>query len=261
MISKSTQLRGLLWREIERYLKVPLQTVAAPIVNSILYLLIFGVSLGRSIAIEHASSYLVFLIPGLVAMACIRNAFENSSSALLSQKYFNELQDLRVTPLTIGQLCFAKTVGSLTRGVFVALLTLLVGEGFYLSTQGEMLPFALPFMFLFFLFFGGMAFASLGVAVGMWSKSFEHIGAVSSLILLPLIYLGGVFFDLQSMAPIWQTLSRFNPLFYLIQGIREAMLGGDRADLKEYALFAFIFFVLCYILALLSLKKGARYLR
>ncbi len=261
MISKSIQLRGLLWREIERYLKVPLQTIATPIVNSILYLLIFGVSLGGSIAIQHASSYLVFLVPGLIAMACIRNAFENSSSALLSQKYFNELQDLRVTPLTVGQLCFAKTVGSLTRGIFVALLTLLVGEGFYWATQGDLLPLKHPLLFIFFLLFGGMAFASLGIAVGMWSKSFEHIGAVSSLILLPLIYLGGVFFDLQSMAPLWQTLSRFNPLFYLIQGVREAMLGGTRVDLQQYALFAFIFFVLCYILALLSLKKGARYLR
>lgn len=260
-MNKSIQFFGLFRREVRRYFKVSLQTLGAPIVNSALYLLIFGVSLGRTFTFDQEVPYLAFLIPGLIAMAFIRGIFENSTSAIMSQKYVNELQDLRSAPLSIGQICLSKTIASLTRGCLVGVLTLIVGEIFYLIEYKELLGIAAPGVLAFFLLFGGLAFGSLGVAIGMVSRNFEHVGAISALVLLPLIYLGGVFFDLSKMHPFWQTLSHFNPLFYIISGVRYGMLGIDGGDLKWAAGLSFLFFIFCYILALLSLKRGARYSR
>jgi len=255
------QVQGLYKREVARFLKVPLQTVGAPIVNSILYLLIFGVSLGHSIRLENNIPYLAFLIPGLIAMSLIKNAFDNSTSAIMGQKYVNELQDLRVTPFSLQQLCAAKTLSSLTRGLFVGLITYCVGQTFYYFQMGHFLPIANPLVFIYFLIFGGLAFGNLGIAIGMWSKSFEHVGAVSMLILLPLIYLGGVFFSLEGMHSFWQSTSHFNPLFFIINGIRYGMLGSTDIHLGIAGVVTFAFFLVCYILALFSLRNGPRYMR
>ncbi|MGE0831847.1 MAG: ABC transporter permease [Simkaniaceae bacterium] len=260
-MNKRIQVWGLLRREVSRFFKVPLQTIGAPIINSVLYLLIFGVSLGASLTLHETVPYLAFLIPGLIAMSLIKNAFDNSTSALIGQKYVNELQDLRVTPFTIGQLCLSKTVASLFRGILVGLITYIVGEVFYWSVEKTFLGIAHPLSFLYFILLGGLSFGSLGIAVGMWAKSFEHIGAISMLILLPLIYLGGVFFNLESAHLFWQTLSHFNPLFYIINGVRYGMLGVADTSALLAAIVTFIFFLVCTLLALISLQKGSRYLR
>lgn len=244
-----------------RYFKVPLQTIGAPIVNSILYLLIFGVSLGGSIALDEELPYLAFLIPGLIAMSFIKNAFDNATSAIMGQKYVNELQDLRVTPLSPIQILLAKTTASLMRGVIVGCITLIVGEVFYYIVMGKLLLIAQPVVLLYFVVLGGMAFASLGVAIGMWSRSFEHVGAVSIVILLPLIYLGGVFFSLDHVHSFWQFLSHANPLFYIINGVRHGILGSAHSYLSLSLIITMIFFLFCFFLSLQSLKKGSRYMR
>jgi ABC-2 type transport system permease protein len=260
-MNKFTQLMGLYNREVARFLKVPLQTVGAPIINSLLYLLIFGVSLGHSIQLESNIPYLAFLIPGLIAMSMIKNSFDNATSAIMGQKYVNELQDLRVAPLSYQQLIAAKSLSSLTRGLFVGLITYIVGQVFYVIQMGHFLPVEDPVIFLYFSLFGGLAFGNLGIAIGMWSKSFEHVGAVSMLILLPLIYLGGVFFSLEGLHSFWQSLSHFNPLFFMINGIRYGMLGHTDIHLGVASLVTFGFFLLCYFLAYLSLRNGSNYIR
>lgn len=258
---KLIQFFGLFRREVVRFLKVPLQSIGAPIVNSCLYLLIFGVSLGHSIQVHENISYLAFLIPGLIAMSIVKNAFDNSTSALIGQKYVNELQDLRTTPLSVSQIWLSKTAASLVRGLLVGLITYAVGQIFHLIWEAEFLPIVDLKAFVFFSLFSGLAFGSLGIAIGMWAKSFEHIGAISMLVLLPLIYLGGVFFTLENAHVFWQTLSHFNPLFYIINGMRYGMLGICDIHLGLAAAVTFVFFLICYVLAILSLRKGSRYLR
>ncbi|MCP5506515.1 MAG: ABC transporter permease [Chlamydiales bacterium] len=260
-MNKARQMLGLFQREVARFFKVPLQTLGAPIVNSFLYLLIFGVSLGGSITIDENVPYLAFLIPGLIAMSVIKNAFDNATSSIMGQKYVNELQDHRTTPLSLQQLCLSRSLASLVRGLLVGLITYLVGQSFYLVFQGHFLPIHDPWIFLYFIIFGGLAFGSLGTAIGMWSNSFEHVGAVSMLVLLPLIYLGGVFFSLDQAHTFWQTLSHFNPLYYMIDGIRYGMLGTSDLSAPLAALVTLAFFLLCYVLALLSLRPGKNYLR
>lgn len=255
------QVSGLFRREVCRFFKVPLQTLGAPIVNSFLYLLIFGVSLGHSIHLEDNVPYLAFLIPGLIAMSIIKNAFDNATSSIMVQKYVNELQDHRTSPLTLQQLCLARGLASLTRGLLVGLITYLVGQAFFLIFQGTFLPLYNPYAFLYFAVFGGLAFGNLGTAIGMWSKSFEHVGAVSMLILLPLIYLGGVFFSLENAHSFWQRLSHINPLYYMINGVRYGFLGKSDIHFVLAASVTFLFFVVCYLLALISLRKGSNYMR
>ena len=163
------QIFGLFKREVTRFCKVPLQTVGAPIVNSFLYLLIFGVNLGHSIDLDPHLSYLAFLIPGLIAMSITKNAFDNATSSIMGQKYVNELQDYRVSPLSFQQLCLARTFASLTRGLLVGCITYLVGQAFFLIYHQTFLPFYHPYIFLFFALFSGLAFGNLGTAIGMWS--------------------------------------------------------------------------------------------
>ncbi|QVL56803.1 MAG: ABC transporter permease [Simkaniaceae bacterium] len=258
---KWIQFYGLFKREVARFFKVPLQTLGAPIVNSFLYLLIFGVSLGHSIHLENNLPYLAFLIPGLIAMSIIKNAFDNATSSIMGQKYVNELQDHRTAPLSLQQLCFARGFASLTRGLLVGLITFLVGQAFFFVFQGRFLIIYNPWIFIYFAVFGGLAFGNLGTAIGMWSKSFEHVGAVSMLVLLPLIYLGGVFFSLENAHSFWQTISHINPLYYIINGIRYGVLGTSDINFMLSASVTLAFFVVCYLFALMSLRKGSNYMR
>jgi len=255
------QFQGLCMREMSRLFKIPLQTFGAPIVNAVLYLMIFGVGLSRSIRSSDGIPYLAFLIPGLVTMSVIKNAFDNATSSIIGPKYVNDLQDLRTTPLSIFQISFAKSLVSLSRGVLIALITYITGQLFFFSTQGKFLVVAHPWISVYFLLVGGLSFGFLGVAIGMWARSFEHIGAISALILLPLIYLGGVFFTLSYLHPIWQTLSFFNPLFYFINGIRYGILGATDVGFYQLIFVTFSFLCLTCICAHLTLKKGSNYLR
>lgn len=260
-MNRSIQFWGLFSREVRRYFKVPLQTLGAPIVGTSLYLLIFGISLGGSIHVQENVPYLAFLIPGLIAMSIIKNAFDNSTSAIVGPKYTNEMQDLRTTPFSINQISFAKTLASLSRGILVGVITYSVGQLFYYLRLDSFMEITHWGSLFFFIVFGGMAFGQLGIAIGMWASSFEYIGAVSMLVLLPLIYLGGVFFDLQNAHHFWQFVSHMNPLFYIINGIRYGILGQADVNMTLAVFVTLAFFLITYVLSLLSLRKGSHYLR
>jgi ABC-2 type transport system permease protein len=255
------QIRGLFNREVSRFFQVPLQTLCAPMVNTTLYLMIFGVNLSKAFDLLNAIPYLAFLIPGLIAMAVFKNAFDNATSSVIGPKYVNELQDLRTVPLTMFQISLAKSLASFTRGAIVGVITYLIGQTFFYLTKGELLPIVSPLALIYFLFTGGLAFGFLGTAIGMWARTFEHVGAVSELILLPLIYLGGVFFDLSHLPPFWEKISLFNPLFYMINGVRYGVLGSTDISATLSAIVTLCILCISYILAHFSLKKGARYLR
>ena len=255
------QFLGLFQREIARFFKVPLQTIGAPIVNAFLYLLIFGVNLGRAIQPNAPFSYLTFLTSGLIAMSMIRNTFDNATSSIMGQKYVNELQEHRTAPLSLQQLCIARGAACLVRGGLVAGMTYLVGQLFSYVFEKKFFAIQEPFLFLYFSILGGLTFAYLGIAIGMWSKTFEHVGAISMLLLLPLIYLGGVFFSLKGIHPLWEILSYLNPLYYIIDGIRFGILGFSDISLKLASWVTLSFAIFSYCIALFSLRKGTRYIR
>lgn len=244
-------------REMQRFIKVIFQTVFTPMINSTLYLLIFGVSLGQSIQLDHPITYLEFLIPGLVMMSVVSNAFQNSSSSIVSGKFQGDLEDWKIVPLSGQQTIWALSIGGLTRGVVVGLITFLVGEIFVFVTTGSLMPVKHPFVLMYFLTMGGLAFAKFGIPVAFWAKTFDQVSAIGSFVLLPLIYLGGVFFSLSNLHPFWQAISQFNPVLYFINGVRYGILGVSDVNIGQAAIVSAGFVVIAHIVALRAIKTGS----
>lgn len=251
---------SLLHREVMRFFKVSAQTLLTPMINSSLYLLIFGVSLGASIQIDSEFSYLAFLIPGLVMMACLNNSFQNSSSSIVGSKFGGDLEDFKAAPMGVQHLIWAYSIGGLLRGLIVGLITLVIGEIFIYFTEGHLMPIHNFFVMFYFLCIGSISFAQLGISVAFWARTFDQLSAVSGFVLLPLIYLGGVFYSIDSLHPFWQGVSRANPLLYLINGVRGGILGSSDVDLKLAFIISIAGFLVTHLIALWSLKKGS-YLR
>lgn len=247
----------LLKREVMRFNKVLAQTVLTPLINSSLYLLIFGVSLGGALKMTSGFSYLAFLIPGLVMMGCLNNAFQNSSSSIVGAKYGGDLEDYKVSPLSPQQIIWALAFGGLVRGLVVALITFLVGQIFFYQIEGVTLGVAHPGILLFFIVVGGLSFATLGISVAFWAKTFDQMSAVGAFILLPLLYLGGVFFSIENLHPFWKGLAQFNPLLYLINGVRYGMLGVSDVAMGPAALVAVGALAVFHGIALWNLSRGS----
>ncbi|MBY0452621.1 MAG: ABC transporter permease, partial [Bdellovibrionaceae bacterium] len=207
-------------REIKRFLKVIIQTVVSPVISSFLYLLVFGVSLGSSVQMKSGLSYLSFLIPGLMMMGLINNAFQNSSSSVVTSKFSGDLEDIRVAPIPHSYIIWAMGLGGAVRGTLVAMVTGLVGLLFHYMQLHELMGIEHPIWLIYFFLVGGFIFSFLGIFVAVLANTFDQLSAFSTFILLPLTYLGGVFISIENLHPIWQTLSHFNPLFYLINGFR-----------------------------------------
>jgi ABC-2 type transport system permease protein len=244
-------------REIKRFMKVSVQTVFSPLISSGLYLLIFGVSLGGSIQLAHSVSYLAFLIPGLVMMSVLNNSFQNSSSSIVSGKFSGDLEDWKVAPVHEREILAALALGGLTRGLIVGLVTFFTGEIFYYFMNGEFIAVYSVLWLLVFLLIGGLSFALFGVSVAFWARTFDQLTAVNSFILLPLIYLGGVFFSIATIHPIWQSIARMNPLFYLINGVRYGLLGISDSDVITALLVSLASLLFFYVLAYRVLRKGS----
>jgi len=247
----------LLRREIKRFLKVIIQTVVSPIVSSFLYLLVFGVSLGASVQLKNGVAYLAFLIPGLMVMGLINNAFQNSSSSVVTSKFSGDLEDLRVAPIPHYYIIWAMGFGGVFRGSVVALITGLVGSIFYYIQYQELFLIVHPFWMLYFFISGGLIFAFLGIFVAFLAKTFDQLSAFSTFILLPLTYLGGVFISIQNLPEAWQVLTKLNPLFYLINGFRYSILGQADVGLDISAMLSLIGLAVTFLMAQLALKKGS----
>ncbi|MDE0119154.1 MAG: ABC transporter permease [Bdellovibrionales bacterium] len=244
-------------REIRRFSKVLAQTIFIPVVNSFIYLLIFGVSLGKNIQVLEGLSYLEFLIPGLIMMGCMNNSYQNGSSSLLSMKFGGEIVDIKTSPLSVQQIVWAMSLGGLFRGLVVGLVVFISGEMFHYFYEHTWLIPAHPFYFLFFCVIGGLAFTKLGIAVAFWAKTFDHISAIGGFIILPLIYLGGVFFSLDNLHSFWVKVSYFNPLLYFINGVRYGVLGVSDVSINTAFWVSLLGLFLFHLIAIWTLKKGS----
>lgn len=251
-----TPFLSLLKREIARFMKVIAQTVVTPIVNSTLYLMIFGVSLGQQIKLEGNITYLAFLIPGLVMMSCLNNAFQNSSSSIIAAKFSGDLEDLKASPLSMWQIIWALNIAALVRGLMVGLITFVVGEVAYLFTFRELLMVAHPFILVFFLLVGALVFANIGICVAFWAKTFDQMSAVGGFVLLPLIYLGGVFFSVDHLPAFWKAVSMYNPLLYMINGVRYGILGSSDVALSLSLPISVMAFLVTLVLAVRVVNRG-----
>jgi ABC-2 type transport system permease protein len=249
--------KTLFYREILRFCRVIVQTLVAPFVSSFLYLLVFGINLGSQMDSQGAQNYMVYLIPGLMMMGFINNAYQNSSSSIINMKFTGELEDLRVVPLSNHQIVFAMGLAALLRGLIVALVTWLTGLVFLFWNNQPLVLVEHPLALLFFLTTSGLSFGFIGILVAFISRSFDQLSAFSTFVLLPLIYLGGVFMSVENLSPFWRFLAQLNPLLYFIEGVRYSFLGLNEAYLFKAVFISLVSVVVFYIAALKCLRAGA----
>jgi ABC-2 type transport system permease protein len=211
--------RTLFKKEVLRFWKVSFQTVAAPVLTAILYLLIFGHVLEDKVEVFPGVGYTSFLIPGLVMMSVLQNSFANSSSSLIQSKITGNLVFLLVTPLS-HQAWYAAYVGaSMVRG-------LAVGAGvFAVTVWFAPLHLAEPAWILVFAALGSAMLGSLGLIAGLWAEKFDQMAAFQNFIIMPMTFLSGVFYSVKSLPGLWQAVSHLNPFFYMIDGFRRGFFG------------------------------------
>lgn len=211
--------RPLFVKEVLRFWKVSFQTVGAPVLTAVLYLLIFGHVLEDHVQVYKGVGYTSFLVPGLVMMSVLQNAFANSSSSLIQSKITGNLVFVLLSPLSHRAWFLAYVGASLVRG-------LMVGAGVWLATLWFAPPqFAQPLWALAFGLLGGCLLGSLGLIAGLWADKFDQMAAFQNFIILPMTFLSGVFYSVHSLPPFWHGVSRLNPFFYLIDGFRHGFFG------------------------------------
>lgn len=213
--------RTLFYKEVLRFWKVSFQTVAAPVLTAVLYLLIFGHVLEDHVQVFPGVVYTSFLIPGLVMMSVLQNAFANSSSSLIQSKITGNLVFLLVTPLSHWAWFAAYVGASVVRG-------LAVGTGVFLVTVWFAPPhLAEPWWIVVFAALGAGMLGALGLIAGLWAEKFDQMAAFQNFIIMPMTFLSGVFYSVHSLPGFWQGLSHLNPFFYMIDGFRRGFFGAS----------------------------------
>jgi ABC-2 type transport system permease protein len=215
----SVGFQTLLYKEVLRFWKVAFQTVAAPVLTAVLYLLIFGHVLQDHVKVYDRISYTAFLIPGLVMMSVLQNAFANSSSSLIQSKIMGNLVFILLTPLSHRAWWAAYVGSSVIRG-------LCVGAGVLLATVWFDPPGVVyPLWVVVFALLGAAIMASLGIVAGLWAEKFDQMAAFQNFLIMPMTFLAGVFYSIHSLPAFWQGVSHFNPFFYMIDGFRYGFFG------------------------------------
>lgn len=210
----------LLYKELLRFWKVSFQTILAPVLSALLYLLIFSHVLESRVSVfDGRVAYTAFLIPGLVMMSLLQNAFANSSSSLIQSKITGNLIFVLLPPLSPLDLYAAYVVGAMVRGI-------VVGAGVFLVTAA-FAPWSVlhPLWALAFALLGSAILGTLGLIAGIWADKFEQLAAFQNFLIMPLTFLSGVFYSIHSLPPFWSVVSHFNPFFYMIDGFRYGFFG------------------------------------
>jgi ABC-2 type transport system permease protein len=252
-IKISPALRGpwtLLKKELLRFWRVAFQTVAAPVITALLYLLIFSHVLEGHVQVYEGVPYTAFLIPGLIMMSVLQNAFANSSSSLIQSKVMGNIVFVLLTPLTHLQFFVAFLFAAIIRGLVVG-LCIYLGAMWFVD-----LNVVHPWMIFAFALLGSALLGTFGIIAGIWADRFDQMAAFQNFIIMPLSFLSGVFYSIHSLPPFWQKVSQLNPFFYMIDGFRYGFFGqGDVSPLVSLSIVGVSFLVLAWI-TLKMLKSG-----
>jgi ABC-2 type transport system permease protein len=209
----------LFYKEVLRFWKVGFQTVGAPVLTAVMYMLIFGHVLQDRVLVYNSVSYTAFLVPGLVMMSVLQNAFANSSSSLIQSKIMGSLVFVLLSPLSHWHWFFAYVGSSIARG-------LAVGLGVFAVTVYFGQPsFVAPVWIAVFAILGAALLGALGLIAGLWAEKFDQMAAFQNFVIMPMTFLSGVFYSIHSLPPFWQTVSHLNPFFYMIDGFRYGFFG------------------------------------
>lgn len=246
----SIGFRTLFYKEALRFWKVATQTVAAPVVTAMLYLLIFGHVLDGRVEMLDGVSYTSFLVPGLVMMSVLQNSFANSSSSLIQSKITGNLVFILLPPLSHVEILSAYVAAAVVRG-------LAVGAGVFIITAWfAHLEFAAPVWIVVFALLGAAILGTMGVIAGIWAEKFDQLAAFQNFLIMPATFLAGVFYSIQKLPPFWLAVSHFNPFFYMIDGFRYGFFG--QSDVSPWTSLAIVsvFLVVLTAMAINLLKRG-----
>jgi ABC-2 type transport system permease protein len=250
MSAFSVGFRTLFYKEILRFWKVATQTIAAPVVTSMLYLLIFGHVLQGRVQMLEGVDYTAFLIPGLVMMSVLQNAFANSSSSLIQSKITGNLVFILLPPLSHWEIVSAYVSASIARGLAVGLGVFIVTAWF------AHLSFVAPLWIIVFAILGAAILGTMGVIAGIWAEKFDQLAAFQNFLIMPATFLAGVFYSVKKLPPFWLVVSHFNPFFYMIDGFRFGFFGqSDVSPWTSLAIVA-VFFVALAAIAINMLRRG-----
>ncbi len=214
-----TGWQTLFYKEVLRFWKVSFQTIAAPVLTAVLYMLIFGHVLENQVKVYDSIPYTAFLVPGLVMMSVLQNAFANSSSSLIQSKIMGTLVFVLLTPLSHWSWFFAYVASSMVRGLAVGLGVFLVTGWF------TPLHYAAPVWIIAFAVLGAALLGALGLVAGLWAEKFDQLAAFQNFVIMPMTFLSGVFYSIHSLPLVWQQVSHLNPFFYMIDGFRYGFFG------------------------------------
>ncbi len=245
-----TGFQTLLYKEVLRFWKVATQTLTAPIVTAMLYLMIFGHVLEGRVLVYPGVSYTAFLIPGLVMMSVLQNAFANSSSSIIQSKVTGNLVFVLLPPLSHWELYGAYVLAAVIRG-------LAVGLGVFLVTIWVATPsFVAPWWIVIFAMLGAGILGTMGLIAGIWAEKFDQLAAFQNFLIMPATFLAGVFYSVHSLPPFWLAVSHANPFFYMIDGFRYGFFG--QSDINPLISFGIVsvFFVVLTGLAIQLLRSG-----
>ncbi|MGE5622338.1 MAG: ABC transporter permease [Bacillota bacterium] len=245
-----TGFRTLFYKEVLRFWKVAMQTITAPILTAMLYLLIFGHVLEEHVHVYPEVRYTAFLIPGLVMMSVLQNAFANSSSSLIQSKITGNLVFVLLPPLSHWDLFGAYVLASVVRG-------LVVGAGVFVITAWfAKLSFVAPWWIVIFALLGAAMLGTMGLIAGIWAEKFDQLAAFQNFLIMPATFLSGVFYSIHSLPPFWQSVSRFNPFFYMIDGFRYGFFGQSDVNPWTSVAIVSVFFLALAAFAIRLLKVG-----
>lgn len=240
----------LLYKEVLRFWKVSFQTVAAPVLTSLLYLLVFAHALAEHVEVFRNVSYTAFLVPGLIMMSVLQNAFSNSSSSLIQSKVTGNIIFVLLPPLSYREFYAAYVLAAVVRG-------LAVGTGVWLVTLWFVdLHYANPAWILLFATLGSAILGSLGVIAGIWADKFDQLAAFQNFIIMPFTFLSGVFYSIHTLPAFWQAVSNANPIFYMIDGFRFGFFG--QSDVSPWLSLGVVLgcLILLSVITLAMLARG-----
>ena len=248
-------LATLTEREIRRFMKVAFQTIVAPLVSTALFLLVFIQAFGAARADIHGVPYAEFLAPGLVMMAVLTNAFANSSSSLIIGKVQGSIVDILMPPLSASEIGVAVAVGAAARGALVGVVAITTCAAFMAFTETPM-RIVHPWAVLYFLVGGSFMFGLLGIVGGIWADKFDQLAAATNFVITPLTFLSGTFYAIGSLPEPFLTASIFNPVFYLIDGLRYGFTGAAEAPLMRGVLATLAIDIALALVCRQMLKSG-----
>jgi ABC-2 type transport system permease protein len=237
-------------KEVLRFWRVSFQTVLAPMITALLYLMIFSHALSHHVSVYPGVGYIAFLVPGLVMMSVLQNAFANSSSSLIQSKITGNIVFVLLPPISYVQFFLAYLLAAVVRGLVVG-ASVLIGTMLFTPVH-----IAMPLLSLAYAVLGGGMLGALGIVAGIWSEKFDQLAAFQNFLIMPLTFLSGVFYSIYSLPPFWQDISRFNPIFYMIDGFRYGFFGQSDVSL----LVGFPVVVGCFLalsaICLILLQRG-----